>query len=309
MASHHRPPCPRPSPTASRPTFTPARHDQIPLAAAYPDHVSQDGGTAAPARPALAAALGRASAAPRHSSPTRAPHLLAPQQGRSARAAERADALAFRGGVGHDGATSTTDSDQPMRLAPPGRPHWTSPGWSNHDLRAATPAAERCPGRDAGPAQSPACRSRARRQWSPLPGVHHPRHRHPGGTLALPDSRGRRGRTGHNLRANAALAHHSPRLSPKTTRSSARDSRSVVKYATRLHDEAHGIAYMETLVAPVLERPERARPRRAHRVDPVVPVETSVTATSGYTPSEQAAPALLIIDLAGLQFVDSTGVR
>jgi sigma-B regulation protein RsbU (phosphoserine phosphatase) len=42
----------------------------------------------------------------------------------------------------------------------------------------------------------------------------------------------------------------------------------VVKYATRLHDEAHGIAYMETLVAPVLERPERARPRRAHRVDP-----------------------------------------
>src|SRR5689334_16132943 len=58
MARHHRPPCPRPSPTASRPTFTPARHDQIPLAAAYPDHVSQDGGTAAPARPALAAALG-----------------------------------------------------------------------------------------------------------------------------------------------------------------------------------------------------------------------------------------------------------
>ena len=107
-----------------------------------------------------------------------------------------------------------------------GRRYWTSPGWSDHDLRAATPAAERCPGRDAGPAQSPACRSRARRQWSPLPGVHHPRHRHPGGTLAMPDSGGRRGRTGHNLTANAALAHHSSRLSPKPSRSSARDSRS-----------------------------------------------------------------------------------
>jgi hypothetical protein len=36
----------------------------------------------------------------------------------SARAAERADALAFRSGVGHDGAALTTDSDQLMRLEP-----------------------------------------------------------------------------------------------------------------------------------------------------------------------------------------------
>jgi hypothetical protein len=36
----------------------------------------------------------------------------------SARAKERADALASTSVVGHDGATSTTDSDQPMRLEP-----------------------------------------------------------------------------------------------------------------------------------------------------------------------------------------------
>src|SRR4029079_15975531 len=77
-----------------------------------------------------------------------------------------------------------------------------------------------------------------------------------------------RGRTGHNLTATAALAHHSPRLPPKTTRSSARASRSMVKYATRLDDAPDRTAHMETPVAPVFERPERARPRRAHRVDP-----------------------------------------
>ena len=80
-----------------------------------------------------------------------------------------------------------------------GWPHWTFPGWSDHDLRAAAPAAERGPGRDARPAQSPVSRSRARRKWSSLPGVHHPRHRYTRGTLAMPNSRGRRGRTGHNL--------------------------------------------------------------------------------------------------------------
>ena len=86
-----------------------------------------------------------------------------------------------------------------MRLEPLSGSAVLEIGWSDHDLRAATPAAERGPGCDAGPAQSPVSRSCARRQWSPLPGVHHPRHRHTGGTLALPDSRGRRGGTGQNL--------------------------------------------------------------------------------------------------------------
>ena len=39
-------------------------------------------------------------------------------------------------------------------------------------------------------------------EWSPVPGVHYPRHRHTGGTLAMPDSRSRRGRTGRNLTRN-----------------------------------------------------------------------------------------------------------
>jgi hypothetical protein len=63
----------------------------------------------------------------------------------------------------------------------------------------------------------------------------------------MPDSRGRRGRTGHNLTANAALDHHSLRPLPEDHPVFRADSRSMVKYATRLHDEAHGIAYMETL--------------------------------------------------------------
>ena len=79
------------------------------------------------------------------------------------------------------------------------------PGWSDHDLRAASPAAERGPVRDAGPTQSPVSRTRARRKWSPLPRVHHPWHRHPGGTLAMPDSRGRRGRTGRDLTGSRSL--------------------------------------------------------------------------------------------------------
>jgi hypothetical protein len=129
-----------------------------------------------------------------------------------ARAEARVDALAFHGSVGHDGATSTPDSDQPMRLRPHrGRPYWTS-RLERHDLRAATPAAERGPVRDAGPTQSPASRTRARRKWSPLPRVHHPRHRHPGGTLAMPDSRGRRGRTGRALTGSRSPA--SPALHP-----------------------------------------------------------------------------------------------
>jgi hypothetical protein len=44
----------------------------------------------------------------------------------SARAPERADALAFCRWVRHDGVTSTTDSEQPRRLGPlPGLPHST----------------------------------------------------------------------------------------------------------------------------------------------------------------------------------------
>jgi hypothetical protein len=140
-------------------------------------------------------------------------------------------------GIGHHGASSTTDSDQPMRLEPlRGRPYWTSPGWSDHDLRAATPAAERGPGRGAGLAQSPIA------DHVPDASGHHcgrapppaPAHR---GTLAMPNSRGRRGRTGHNLTGNEALADDSSCLCrrARATRSSAEDSRSVVKYATMLH--------------------------------------------------------------------------
>ena len=63
----------------------------------------------------------------------------------------------------------------------PNKAELTSPGaGANDDLRGATPAAERGPGRDARPTQSPVGPSRARRKWSPVPGVHHPRHRPPG---------------------------------------------------------------------------------------------------------------------------------
>ena len=94
-----------------------------------------------------------------------------------------------------------------------GWPLWTFPGGDEHDLRSATPAAERGPGRDARPAQSALGRSCARRKRSPLPGVHHPRYRYTRGLLAMPDSRGRRGCTGHSLTGNEAPVHGFSRAS------------------------------------------------------------------------------------------------
>jgi hypothetical protein len=124
--------------------------------------------------------------------------------GASARAAERADALAFGRWVRHHDVTSTTDSDQPEEVrALPGLAVLDSPAGATMIYeprpRPLSEALAAMPD-----LRNRLNRSRAGRNWSPLPDVHHPRHRHARGALAMPNSRGRRGRTGHNLTGTIA---------------------------------------------------------------------------------------------------------